>query len=554
MIGVVSNSSEEAVVREFFELFKTPWEFYQPCGKYDVVLCAGTGDFGGHGARLVVIYSGQMLPFDAVQGAQIAAQGNDGFAFPHNGSRIPIYGDYVLFQESSGALSAPESPATAMYRRKSGHGEVVRVGFDLFAEVRTLLTRGQPAANAAVPALELHIAFLRDLILGSDVPLAEIPAVPDGYRFTACLTHDVDHPMMRRHRFDHTMFGFLYRATWGSLVRALQGRMPWAKLWRNWLAVLKLPLVHLGLTKDPWSELDRFSTLEQGAPSCFFVIPFKGRAGRTLQGRAPGARAARYGAADISDQLRKLASAGCEIGLHGIDAWLDSSAARDELNEIRGITGGQEIGVRMHWLYFDERSPAVLERAGASYDSTVGYNETIGYRAGTAQAYKPLQVSQLLELPLHVMDTALFFPAHLDLSDSEARERVTRVLDDVVQFGGCLTVNWHDRSIAPERLWDDFYADLIRELRKRGAWFATPSQAVSWFRKRRSAVFEDVSWESGRLRARIMASPNNGLPDLQLRVHNGRKWQQDVVIRATEPERIADIRVASPLHTCVASS
>ena len=29
-----------------------------------------------------------------------------------------------------------------------------------------------------------------------------------------------------------------------------------------------------------------------------------------------------------------------------------------------------------------------LEKAGFSYDSTVGYNETIGYRAGTAQVFK----------------------------------------------------------------------------------------------------------------------------------------------------------------------
>ena len=44
------------------------------------------------------------------------------------------------------------------------------------------------------------------------------------------------------------------------------------------------------------------------------------------------------------------------------------------------------------------------------YDSTIGYNETVGYRAGTTQPYRPLAASRLLELPLHVMDTALFYP------------------------------------------------------------------------------------------------------------------------------------------------
>jgi len=32
--------------------------------------------------------------------------------------------------------------------------------------------------------------------------------------------------------------------------------------------------------------------------------------------------------------------------------------------------------------------------------------------------------------------------------------------------GGVLTVNWHDRSIAPERLWDDFYLDLLDDLKR----------------------------------------------------------------------------------------
>ena len=29
MIGVIADSAEQDVVREFFELFKTPWEFYR---------------------------------------------------------------------------------------------------------------------------------------------------------------------------------------------------------------------------------------------------------------------------------------------------------------------------------------------------------------------------------------------------------------------------------------------------------------------------------------------------------------------------------------------
>src|SRR6185436_8281772 len=126
----------------------------------------------------------------------------------------------------------------------------------------------------------------------------------------------------------------------------------------------------------------------------------------------------------------------------------------------------------------------------ADYDSTVGYNETVGYRAGTGQVYKPLQTTRLLELPLHIMDTALFYPSRLSLGPAEDRELVAGIVDNARKFGGCVTVNWHDRSIAPERCWGEFYAELVDELYSKGAWLATAAEAVSWFRNRRAAKFE----------------------------------------------------------------
>jgi hypothetical protein len=36
MIGVIADPAEHGVVREFFELFKTPWEFYRRDRQYDV--------------------------------------------------------------------------------------------------------------------------------------------------------------------------------------------------------------------------------------------------------------------------------------------------------------------------------------------------------------------------------------------------------------------------------------------------------------------------------------------------------------------------------------
>jgi hypothetical protein len=181
-----------------------------------------------------------------------------------------------------------------------------------------------------------------------------------------------------------------------------------------------------------------------------------------------------------------------------------------------------------------------LEKAGADFDSTVGYNETVGFRAGTTQAFKPLEAIWLLELPLHVMDTALFFPGYLGLSPDAARDRVGGIIDHAARFGGSLTVNWHDRSIAPERLWGDFYVDLLRELKNRGAWFATTSQAAAWFRKRRSVVFENLAPESGELQRSLTADSTGDLPALQLRIHNG-KPQNNTAMNEPLPSAVGNL-------------
>ena len=149
--------------------------------------------------------------------------------------------------------------------------------------------------------------------------------------------------------------------------------------------------------------------------------------------------------------------------------------------------------------------------------STVGYNETVGYRAGTTQAFRPFGTKRLLELPLHIMDTALFYPAYLHLSPEQAMMRIDAMVNDMIRFGGVLMVNWHDRSIAPERLWDDFYIELVEKLKSAGAWFCTAAAAAQWFRRRREVTFGSGGNEAALTSTRSDA----GLPGLRIRSYHG---------------------------------
>jgi hypothetical protein len=527
MIGVLAKESECEAVAEFFQLFKTPWDFVRRGSHYEIILSTVTERLDAS-CRLLLLFNSKPTFVDAERKADTKSR--SGGIVTWDGRRIPIYGTLTTFRANESiALMEDCNSEPAAVLEIDAEQITVRVGYDLFSEVSVLLTVGQPSVNAAVPTLDEHISLLRHWIVSAGLSLIEIPPIPDGYNFVTCLTHDIDHPAVRRHLCDHTMFGFVYRSTIATLLNVFTKKRNVETLFRNWKAACLLPLVHLRLAKDFWSDFDRYLEMEDGDASTYFVIPRSNYPGRTADGFAPRSRACRYSLCDVLPQLKRIISAKSEVGVHGVDAWLDAEDGRAERETVARAIGATELGVRMHWLFFDVASPRRLERAGFTYDSSVGYRDAIGYRAGTLQVYKPLGARRLLELPLHVMDTALFYPSYLNLVEDEARRLVWKLIDDAERMGGSFTINWHDRSISPERLWDDFYLKLVHELRSRKAWLPTASQAVAWFRKRRSVTFETLQLTNTRL-IRASFEDSDSLPGLRLRVHQPR-----AVTLAAEP-------------------
>lgn len=540
MIGVLVRPAEREVAQEFFELCKTPWEFCHRDKRYEVLLCTSESH-RIKGAQLELIFSSTKTSFDSENGIDCRAAGAANNAL-FGGRRLPVYGALTTFPGSPVDIIREEKSREALIdaRRNEG-GTIVRIGYDLFDEALHLLTKGQPTENANVPTLELHIALLRELITRAGIPFVEIPPIPSDYKFISCLTHDVDHPLLRNHRLDATMFGFLYRATIGSLLDAARGRRSVRNLWGNLIAAARLPLVYLGMVKDPWASFDGFLELEKNRGSTFFLIPRPDYPGLGIGGAVREMRACRYSLPELAPQLARIRASGGEVSLHGLDAWHDSKSGRTEREQILQETGSEGMGVRMHWLYFDAQSPIALDEAGFAYDSTVGFNNTVGYRAGTTQVYRPLGAVNLLELPLHIMDTALFYPSYLNLDYEEARERVWALIEDFVAFGGALTVNWHDRSIASERQWSRFYVDFLAELTNRGAWFPTAAQAVDWFKKRRSAVLELGQAKAGQMTIRVCLDTANSLPGLKIRIHLARIRNPDQALATDAESKFVDV-------------
>ena len=125
MIAVLSKPDQILVVEEFFELFKTPWEFYRPGHAYDVVV-ATSDDVPAVDATLLIVYGSGPRISDARHGMDVAAR-HQGLVVSYDGIPLPIYGESVTFRENgTGAPCLQASAGVAGVR--GNHGRVIGRG------------------------------------------------------------------------------------------------------------------------------------------------------------------------------------------------------------------------------------------------------------------------------------------------------------------------------------------------------------------------------------------------------------------------------------------
>ena len=521
LVGVLCRENERNAAIEFFELFKTAWEFFQENHSYSVVLSTN-GYCPKTDAKVVILFSSSSLSFDENNSISVEPIKEEVF-LDIEGQDLPIYGNVASINSQGIPLlkSKGKGQTIGAYFQK-GSQAVWRIGYDLFQEVIYLLSQGQTPANSLVPALEIQISILRKWLLATGLTFVEIPPVPSNYDFICCLTHDVDFAGIRRHRFDRTVIGFLFRALLVSLTDVLRGRCSLEKLFANWKAVLILPAIYLGLKSDFWIQFDKYREIEQDLTSTYFFLPYKGRPGKDKCGHVHLSRASKYDVEDVKPHIKNLVASGCEIALHGIDAWHDLTRGKEEVHRISSASGIPCRGVRMHWLYFDKGSARILDEIGLNYDSTLGYNDAVGYWAGTVQAFCPPDVNQLLELPLNIQDSALFYKGRMGLYEKEAYSFFQSIIKNNLKYGGALIINWHNRSLGPERLWGDFYQRILTEIRRNRVWFASCTEAVKWFNKRRKVKFllqDNICDKVGAFRFLLNYPERDAMPNLLVRIH-----------------------------------
>lgn len=258
------------------------------------------------------------------------------------------------------------------------------------------------------------------------------------------LTHDVDHPW------------FACTGSWSAVMRACVGDL--AKRRDAGLALRRMLSCALpegrGRAYDPYNTFEfLMSTSEaMGLRSSFFF----------MAGPQTNDLDSRYSVADpeIRKLMRGLYQRGHQIGFHGSYDTMDRlDLAMAQVSALKRAASDEEIsltgfGGRQHFLRW--RCPEtwrIWEALGARYDSSVGFADHAGFRAGTCHEYPAFDpVSRerlsLIERPLLVMDRTLELGQYMGLSQESACDYVKGLADKCRRHGGIMTMLWHNSALA----------------------------------------------------------------------------------------------------------
>ena len=259
------------------------------------------------------------------------------------------------------------------------------------------------------------------------------------------------------------------------------------------MAVVSLPGIYLGIQKDFMVQFDRYADIERGLPSTFFFIPYKNRPGMDLEGRSAKGRAVKY---DIGDIVRGSSETPCPrlrnrsarhrcLAQHG-------EGADERMRVSRMIDRPGHGHPHALAVLFGRLSRACWSRP--AFPTTRRRATTMRSASGPERPrHSGCREQHSMSCRCTSWTRRFFLPDGWRLSEAAAFERIKEICCPCIgQTGGPSPSTGITEASGPERFWDELYIHLLEEMEKNGAWFATAREAVSWFDKRRSAVFRRV--------------------------------------------------------------
>lgn len=171
----------------------------------------------------------------------------------------------------------------------------------------------------------------------------------------------------------------------------------------------------------------------------------------------------------VRDVIRRLGAAGHTIGLHpSFDDWRDARPLADARQHLESVAGVPVRRVRQHWLRFSWADTwRAQAEAGFELDSTLGFNDRPGFRAGSALRYRPRLpgrpgVRLVDTMPMILMDSHVY--DYRPLAEAARRAEIDRWLDELWAVGGQASLIWHQQAFGPDYAWTPGYQHVLARL------------------------------------------------------------------------------------------
>ena len=348
---------------------------------------------------------------------------------------------------------------------------------DRFGRVPSAANDAFKAGVATRPVVNDCAVALRNAVLGvaGNRPVVLLQPWPDGHRWAASLTHDLDVVEW-------------WPAFTALRIAELAAKSEW-RLIRDVLAALPSALLRNPVRRAVESILS--AERDADVRSSWFVLCGE----PTLASMRRGDLTYRPDARLTRDVLSLIQSGRHEVGLHGsFDTMLSSEAFRAQRERLRAMSSTDVRGVRQHYLRMRPgRTQRCMEDAGFTYDATFGFPDLNGFRLGTADVVPGFDAARDASVsfacvPLVWMDRTL--------TKYQRIEQPARWIDDAAQLADvCAGVEglwvglWHTNVIASLGYPDgeQAYHALIAMLRERRPFIAPLDDIVEWRDRRRRA-------------------------------------------------------------------
>lgn len=431
--------------------------------------------------------------------------------------KIPLLTEAAQPDSSAGTalffcLDSEEKRWPSVFEFRRGAGWCLRVHFDLVASAFFFLSRweeqqalrkdkhGRFPSSAALgvragfvgrPVVNAYISFLRFLLLRlaerAGVPLVFKSFWPKGKKVAVCLSHDVD---VLTGWFLYALVRFAELLKKGSFAAAF-------RLVRRAAQKAFQPLYPLQILRE-MAHQEKMRNFR----SSFYFLSASPNWRRVLKSDVTYDNCS----GPIAAAIGELCFQGFEIGLHGsYDSFKDAARLAEEKRRLESVAGQPIMGIRQHFLRFAAPDTWQAQRkAGFAYDTTLGFAEQAGFRAGFGFPFFPYDLKQdgsipILELPLVVMDRS--YSKYQNASLAEVAAGIESLLEVLNEHGGLLTLLWHTHMTDEFGFfgYPQLYGRILDRFLKEDCYVASGKEIYAWWMARQGFETLEVGREGSKI-------------------------------------------------------